>query len=591
MTKKDAIAEQRAKVVKDDVNDGVLADDSEEEDVADAKEREERCILAASAAVSMRGGPEAAAVLGPGTFAGPMRYLPPGKVIHTWWEYRALQSHNGKEVSSYNTFRKVFNLLKKCHVMKFRTRGQHAVCCICTAFKKELRQGRMTPTARAQTLERYSKHLVSQWMDRQVYDHMQDMSMTCSHALSEGQRWASTMLSRSVLCISVDGMDQAKFRVPRKLTVTHTFEKLLRPAMHVHGIWAHGAGYALAVSDSDMKKDTCTNVEVVARMIDSLYRRWGTLPLGLHLHQDNTSRECKKQKMRKFAISLVAKGVFRWTTLGFLITGHTHIGLDATYGQITLKLSHEEFDDDMECVELLSRFVTEVGIDKQSRDHAIAYKLDEVARWDEWWDQLGCTFSNLTGPDAPHYFRVCLRKDLGEVDAVPHDRRQELRCPSENIGDPPQAEDIMLVVKSRLHDLDVKQVVQVLPAALRTRVFRLPQPRGLCTRRAVPREVREKCARTATNLHIAREISTTSLAYLTGWSRSTRARQPRPADYKFLNHHWLPEPRVASNQHVHQRGDVQMQRVRLSIVGVSGQPLPRDPESEDDAPLVEIHGG
>jgi hypothetical protein len=44
------------------------------------------------------------------------------------------------------------------------------------------------------------------------------------------------MLSASVLCIPVNGMDQAKFRVPRKLVLTHAFEKLLRPALHVQGL-------------------------------------------------------------------------------------------------------------------------------------------------------------------------------------------------------------------------------------------------------------------------------------------------------------------------------------------------------------------
>ena len=89
-----------------------------------------------------------------------------------------------------------------------------------------------------------------------------------------------------------------------------------------------------------------------------------------------------------------------------------------TYGQL---------NDDMECVEYLNRFITELGVDRQSRDHAIAHKLDEGAKWDEWWVQFGMHFNNLTGPDAPHYFLVCLRKDLGELSAVPHNRREELR--------------------------------------------------------------------------------------------------------------------------------------------------------------------
>lgn len=155
-------------------------------------------------------------------------------------------------------------------------------------------------------------------------------------------RLHATVLSTSVITVIVDGIDQAKFRVPRRHVRSHAFDRLLRPALHVQGIWAHGAGYQLAVSDTDFMKDTNNNCEVIARMLSTIYLRHGCLPLGLNLQQDNTSRECKNQKMVKFAAMLVAKGVFRWVTLSYLITGHTHTNLDATYGQLTVKLSHEE---------------------------------------------------------------------------------------------------------------------------------------------------------------------------------------------------------------------------------------------------------
>ena len=63
------------------------------------------------------------------------------------------------------------------------------------------------------------------------------------------------MLSSSVLTVIEDGMDQAKFRVPRVLARSHAFEHLIRPALHAQGIWAHGGGDQLAISDSDVCKD------------------------------------------------------------------------------------------------------------------------------------------------------------------------------------------------------------------------------------------------------------------------------------------------------------------------------------------------
>ena len=93
--------------------------------------------------------------------------------------------------------------------------------------------------------------------------------------------------------IRVDGVDQAKFRVPRVLTKTHAFDKLIRPTLHVQGAWCEGFAYHFAVADADMKKDTNNNLEVIARLIYGMYQKYGALPLAISLIQENTSRQCK----------------------------------------------------------------------------------------------------------------------------------------------------------------------------------------------------------------------------------------------------------------------------------------------------------
>ena len=71
------------------------------------------------------------------------------------------------------------------------------------------------------------------------------------------------------------GGDQAKFRVPRQTAKTHAFEKLIRPALHAQGAWSEGFGFHFAVADTDMKKDTNNNIEVIARLLEQLYGEWG----------------------------------------------------------------------------------------------------------------------------------------------------------------------------------------------------------------------------------------------------------------------------------------------------------------------------
>jgi hypothetical protein len=381
--------------------------------------------------------------------------------------------------------------------------------------------------------------------------------------------------SVSQICLIVDGMDQAKFRVPRVLEKTHALDKLLRPALHVQGAWCHGFGYHLAISDADMRKDTNNNVEVIARMLDSIFLRHGGLPMGLHLQQDNTSRECKNSLILRFASKLVALGIFRWVTLGYLPTGHTHENLDGTYGQITVKLSELEFDDDEALMAILLRLLGELGIDRDSRIASKVYKLDEAANWVEWWDETGLLFSQVTGPEAPHYFRICCLTDAG----ASRDGAAESAAPLRSMPGMPQPnpDDVVMVVKERMASPAVLQVSRLMTVAERGHLRQL-QPNGQHARRPGGDDVRAKVAKTARELHEVGAISDAACDYLAGWAEGTRHKHPRPASYQFLAHRWQrvaidpPAPRPAP-------------RVpRLVLVqSVVGRDLPpAQPEEEPD---------
>ena len=110
----------------------------------------------------------------------------------------------------------------------------------------------------------------------------------------------------------------------------------------------------------------------------------------------------------------MALGIFVGVTLAYLITGHTHENIDGTFGQITVKLSAKEFDDDDEdVIRLLTQILADVGIDKGAKENVQAYKLDESADWRSWMGETQLSLSRLTGPQAPHWFRICRLRDLG----------------------------------------------------------------------------------------------------------------------------------------------------------------------------------
>ena len=72
----------------------------------------------------------------------------------------------------------------------------------------------------------------------------------------------------------------------------------------MQGCWAHGFGFHFAVADTDVKKDTTTNAEVVARMLETMRKRHGALPYTCVLILDNTCRECKNKQILKIFTNL-----------------------------------------------------------------------------------------------------------------------------------------------------------------------------------------------------------------------------------------------------------------------------------------------
>ena len=215
----------------------------------------------------------------------------------------------------------------------------------------------------------------------------------------------------------------------------------------------------------------------------------------------------------------------------------------------------------------------QLGIDRESRVASRAYKLDEAAAWRQWWDEVGLSFTQVTGPDAPHWFRFCALRDLGA-----HDREETEQTLTSVTGLPPPCpDDIVMVVKAHMADPKVLQVVRVLSAADRSQAW-LVQPQGLHHRRLGGEDVKAKVAKVAKDLHAAGALRAAARDYLVGWAEGTRRRERRPATYGFLQHRWqravlappLPRPPAARPP-------------RLVLVrSVHGPPLPQPPPDEPD---------
>ena len=323
-----------------------------------------------------------------------------------------------------------------------------------------------------------------------------------------------------------------------------------------------------------MRHDTNNNVEVISRMLEQVYVTHGGLPLGLHLQQDNTSRECKNQKILKWAVKLVALGVFRWVSLNYLITGHSHEDIDGTFGQIAVRFSTFEFDDDTDAVNLLLKLIGNLGIDATSRRASLAYKMDEAASWETWWDQISVKFSQLTGPRAPHVFLVSRRQHLA---ALVHGRCAPAdAAPSMS----PSPTDVMVAVKEYMHNDKAYQVFTAWPGNHVGHLVSQPPTDSTHPRRNVAPTDRRAIARKAEEAFAHEVISAKARDYLVQWSSSKRNRHRRPANYTFLNHRAEQTSLVGVTGPPGRPSTVM--HVRVQGLGAGGN-LPDMPESDDDA--------
>ena len=556
------------------------ASSSRPADMVEVQDEEARAIAGLALYITSAHEPNAMLGLGPGAHGGPARYIGVMKPIHLYFELEAWCAVQDNPKPSFDTLRRA---LDKCGCIRFRkTAGQHPNCDACMRYKQRLRAPQ-SPEQRAQVLEEYCKHILLQWYDRGFDANSTELSRTCRRMLDMGALLISMARRSSFWFIRADGVDQAKFRVPRCATKTHAFDKLIRPALHVQGAWCEGFGYHFAVADTDMKKDTNNNIEVVARLMEALYRRYGALPLAIGLIQDNTCRECKNQMMLKFGVKLVALNIVESITFLYPEKGHTHGPLDGTFGQMCVKLSLEEFDDDLDVVSILDDFLKTSGLDAGTRQDAKAYKLDEAAEWTQWAEEVDLKMSNLTGPEAPHYFRICRRKHVG-TDSAHGDGAAEARAEhrADHRGHQPNGDDVVMVVKDRMASLEVSQIILMLPAADLGRIHGLPlQPHGTHPRRPASDADRRKVCDAARAAFQAGAIRKKACDYLTQWSGGIRRRQPRPSHYRFLTHRVRSgsEPNAAASDLPAPLHDPRP--VVVAAMDGSGN-LPLDPEPDDE---------
>ena len=497
---------------------------------AELDEEDTRALTALAMRALVVNQPFHNALVGPGQNPGPRRYLGVVKPV-ILYEMLAKWCAQTRQLPapSFTTFRRALKASRG--YLSFRkSAGQHGLCDHCVFYKTSLRKS-TNSRERAILIEQYAGHLLQSWRDRAIDASWHAQACETRQATLLGSAPVGS-LPHSTLMIRSDGLDQAKHRVPRVMVKSKSFEELVRPAMHVQMVWAHTYGISFAIADPDFRKDSSTHMDALARCMSKIYDKMKSLPRHVYLVLDNTSRDNKNQHMLRFWCKLHVLQVFETIYIAFPTKGHTHGPLDGVGGHATVRCCNETFDTAAELVQVYDKFLADATFE-EGTFFQDAYKHDNAADWQQWQQELPLEFSFLTGPKAPHGFRILSRKALTPADLAEAQQTSHVLP-----GTQPRPDDLMMAVYQHMSDAAPFQICWLLASAEVSGLRRsmAVQPSGLHPRRAISQQDRQQVKQRADAGFKKGAISENAHHFLTSWIQETLRREPRPTEYSFLKH-------------------------------------------------------
>ena len=242
-------------------------------------------------------------------------------------------------------------------------------------------------------------------------------------SLSEASCQEKCTFNGRILKIDIDGMDQAKFRVPRNVSNASAMKEMWRPALHVVGVICWGLYEAYILMEPDIPKDSnmqCTMLCLaLSWAFKMLSERGLKVPLHLVIQADNTCRETKNNPFLLFCSLLVTWGIFKSVSVNFHRMGHTHGPIDQRFSVVALVVARRRI------LQTLTDFAHAItsGVHPAKGRVLIVHICPGTYNFQEWlWLGTGVTTPGITPNPwtrelhTNHSWRLVRRCDLPGLD-------------------------------------------------------------------------------------------------------------------------------------------------------------------------------
>ena len=165
----------------------------------------------------------------------------------------------------------------------------------------------------------WGNHMEKQFQDRQTYWNLRSIS-----------RLGQDVNGNSSICLIIDGMDRAKWSVPRSAVLAaKSLNGLQRPNLDCTGIIVHGHMVCTAFGYPGVIKGANWTCELLTFVFDKLVQSGIDLRhYEINLQSDNATKESKNNSVARMLSFYVSRGLIRCARMHYCVSGHSHEDID-----------------------------------------------------------------------------------------------------------------------------------------------------------------------------------------------------------------------------------------------------------------------